>query len=164
MLNIESIQANRLGQLTRAQGRHIYLVGTAWLLNAMFLAAIGGLLAYAVPNLAVRIAIVVVTVGVALYMVSKSYDCAFDSGRKQVAVIRGRGRLLTLEASGVPLGGLWGGMLGGDQWRQRCEIAGRTIWIPSSAIGLLSAGDVIVYLGPRSHVVVNVEAANVSRS
>jgi uncharacterized membrane protein YfcA len=164
VLDVESIRSNRLGQLTNVQVRHIRRVGMGWLINAMFIAAIGGLLTYAVPVLAVRIAIAVVTVAVVLYMVSKSYDCALDTRKRQVAALRGRGRLLALEATAVPLGGRWGGIWGGDQGRQRCEIAGRTIWMPSSAIGLLSAGDVSVYLGPRSHVVVNVESANASAS
>jgi hypothetical protein len=163
VLDFDSIQSNRLGQLTKAQIRHIYRVGIhGWLLNAMFIAVIGGVLTYAVPLLAARIAILVVTITLVLYMVSKSYDCAMDTRKKQVAAIKGRARLLSTEASAMPLGGRWAGIWGGDQWRQRCEIAGRAIWLPSSAIGLLSAGDVVVYLGPRSHVVVNVETANAS--
>jgi len=162
VLDPGSIEMNRLGHLSAAQVRHVYGVGIrAWAMNAMFVAAAGGLLAYALPFPApARILVGVITAVVAAYMVSRSYDAFLDSRGDRVAAVTGRVRLLASEAGAIPLGGT----LRGDQWRQRCEVAGRTFWLPSSAVAMALAGDVTVYFTPRSNVVVNVETAGASRS
>ena len=156
VVDSDSLESNRLGYLSPAQVRHVYRVGVgSWALNAMFVAATGGLLTYAVPFVWARILLGVATVGTALYMLSRSYDCIWDARMKRVAVVKGRGRPLHMQASALPLGG----MLRGDQWRERWEVAGKAWWLPSSALALSGTGDLILYVAPRSHVVVNVEAA-----
>jgi hypothetical protein len=162
VLDPGSIEMNRLGRLSAAQVRHVYRVGIgSWAINAMFVAAIGGLLAYALPFPApARILVGIMTAIVAVYMLSRSYDAFLDSRGDRVAAVTGRGRPVAGEASAMPLGGT----LRGDQWRQRCEVAGRTFWLPSSAVAMALADEVTVYFVPRSNVVVNVETSGASGS
>src|SRR6266481_3911024 len=91
VLDPGSIEVNRLGHLSAAQVRHVYRVGIGgWALNTMFVAATGGLLAYALPFPApTKILVGVLTAVVALYMLSRSYDAFLDSRGDRVAAVTG---------------------------------------------------------------------------
>jgi hypothetical protein len=155
-LDPASIDANRHGRLSPSQIRHVYSVGIgSWALNAMFVAAFGGLATFAVGNIVLQVPLILVVGGVTLYMLSRSLDCVVDSRRKRVAAVTDRATLLPVEASAWPLGGL----IRGDAWRRRSIIDGRRFWVPGRGEGMLAAGDVTVYFAPRSRVVVNVASA-----
>jgi len=152
-LDPASLDANRNGHLSPSQIRHVYGVGIgSWALNAMFVAAFGGLATFAVGNIVLQVPMMLVVGGVTLYMVSRFFDCVVDSRRKRVAVVTGRATLLPVEAGARPLGGL----IRGDGWRRRSVIDGRRFWVPSRAEGLIAGGDETVYFAPQSRVVVNV--------
>jgi membrane protein implicated in regulation of membrane protease activity len=158
-LDPPSLDANRHGHMSLSQIRHVYSVGIgSWALNAMFVAVGGGLATLAVGNIILQVPMALVLAGVALYMLERSYDCLLDSRRKRVAEVTGSARMLQVEASARPLGGL----IRGDAWRRRTIVGGRGFWVPSRAEGLLAAGDVTVYFAPRSRVVVNVEPRRLS--
>ena len=150
-----SLDANRHGQMSPSQIRHVYSVGIgSWALNAMFVAAVAGLAAYAVGSIVLQVLLVILGGGVVLYMIERSFDCMVDSRGGRIAAVTGRATLLPVEAGARPLGGL----IRGDAWRRRSIIAGRGFWVPSRADGLLAGGDVTVYFAPRSRVVLNVES------
>jgi hypothetical protein len=153
-LDPESIEANRRGQLSPAQIRHVYGVGVrSWVINAMLITAVGVPLTFAIGSLVLQVPLFIVIALVDLYMIGRSYDCLQDSRGRRVAAVTGRATPLQVEAGAQPLGGL----LRGDAWRRRIVIAGFRFWLPSRAEGMLAEGDITVYFAPRSRVVVNVE-------
>jgi hypothetical protein len=117
----------------------------------MFLIATGGLLTYAAPQIALKVLLGAATICVALYILSRSYDCILDA-QGRVAAITGSATRLGFRSRGV--------RIGEDDHMGQIVIASRRFSVPDWAEEMVSAGEITLYFVPRSRIVVNVDRAS----
>jgi hypothetical protein len=150
-VDVESLEVNRRGGLSRKQRTFVYRLGIRWVINTMFVTAFGFLVVFAVGNFWFHAVGFVLVALVATYLVLRSLDYIVDSSDQRVAVVTGRVTPIPVAAIGLP----------DLDWKEHgwfhATVHGLAFWLPPEAMNVTK--EISVYFVPRSRVVVNVEFA-----